>query len=83
MLNLEFANWVVNRIPSSVRSAGEAEKRGYLALLFKRYYTAYYRMWIPAFHFIDVEIEGENNRHKALDMLIEQNYSLYNELYNK
>jgi len=83
LLRRSFLSEVVAKIPEKVVSAGQAEKHAYLALVFRRYKTGYYKMWIPAFHFIDVSVEGEKNRFKADDMLIENNYQIYNELYNR
>lgn len=84
LLQAEFFRWVVNRIPIKVRSPGEAEKWAYLRLLLRRYAVAYYRMWIPAFHFIDINVEGDNpkNRYKVQTMLVEENYGIYNQEFN-
>lgn len=85
LFRTSFAKWVFDRIPEDVLSAGQAEKRAYLRLIFKRYKIAYYRMWIPAFHFIDLNVEGDNpkNRLKLRTSLIESNYEIYNKHFNR
>jgi hypothetical protein len=41
-------------------------------------------MWIPAFHFIDLDVEGDTpiNRVKVGQNLHPENVALYNRLYN-
>ncbi|MGE0528671.1 MAG: hypothetical protein AB7G93_05490 [Bdellovibrionales bacterium] len=80
----DFARWVFRRISSRARSPGEAEKQAYVRLLIKRYATGYYKMWIPAFHFIDLKVEGDRNKNKekAATMLVEANFETYNKHYN-
>jgi len=84
VLQTDFARWVSARIPPKVVSPGQAEKNAYLRLLFRRYAVAYYKMWIPAFHFIDLSVEGhsDKNREKAKTSLIEENIATYNGRYN-
>jgi hypothetical protein len=84
LLAAKFARKVVQGIPAKVKSPGQAEKYAYLRLLFSRYATAYYRMWTPAFHFIDLNVEGDNdnNRVKAATSLIEANFTTYNRHFN-
>lgn len=85
LFRTSFAKWVIARLPDEVLSAGQAEKKAYLRLIFKPYKIAYYRMWIPAFHFIDLSVEGDNpkNRLKLRTSLIESNYEIYNRQFNK
>lgn len=84
ILNTEFARWVIDRLPEKVKTPGQAEKNAYLRLLLRRYSVAYYRMWIPAFHFIDLEVEGRTpqNVYKMQTSLIEDNFSRYNRAFN-
>lgn len=84
VMQTSFANWVFAKIPSSVVAAGQAEKWAYLHLLRRRYQVAYFKMWTPAFHFIDLEIEGESpkNLEKAQTNLIDSNIELYNRLFH-
>ncbi|MGZ3722559.1 MAG: hypothetical protein ACXVA9_06495 [Bdellovibrionales bacterium] len=84
VLQTEFARSVIGKIPSKVKSPGQVEKNAYVRLLFHRYATAYYKMWTPAFHFIDLSVEGDNdkNREKAETNLIAENIAVYNGRYN-
>ncbi|MFK7873439.1 MAG: hypothetical protein AB8C84_09805 [Oligoflexales bacterium] len=81
LIRKDFMQWILDRVPAAV-SPGDLEKKAYLRLLLHRYKTAYYKMWIPAFHFIDKNVEGENQWFKANDMLIEDNIKVYNQLFN-
>jgi len=81
--NVDFLDWVSRHIYSDVYSPGAAEKRAYLSLVVKRYYTAYYKMQVPAFHFAEYAVEGDRTKHTLEDMLIESNYAIYNKLFNK
>lgn len=85
LLQTEFARWVVDRISAKVMSPGQAEKQAYVWLLLRKYAVAYYRMWIPAFHFMDLRVEGENaqNKLKASTQLVEANFETYNRNYNR
>jgi hypothetical protein len=85
LLRTDFARWVFNKISASAKSPGAAEKQAYIWLTFRRYKTAYYKMWTPAFHFIDLKVEPENeqNIHKARTSLIEANFETYNRHFNK
>ncbi|MEZ9464546.1 hypothetical protein AB4178_22935 [Vibrio splendidus] len=80
--NKEFLHDTIKNIPDDIYSPGAAEKKAYIKLLLKPYRTAYYDMLIPAFHFCEFEVEGENKEYTMKDMLIEKNYSIYNSLYN-
>jgi hypothetical protein len=80
--SVEFLDHVAQRIRSPLFSPGACEKRAYLILVFYRYYTAYYKMQCTAFHFADYGVEGKRTEHTLEDMLIEENYSVYNSLYN-
>lgn len=84
LLSTQFAREVLMKVPSKVKSPGEAEKRAYVRLLFRRYATAYYKMWVPAFHFIDLNVEGasDKNRERAETNLIRENIAVYNGRYN-
>jgi len=85
IMNTEFARWVARRIPTTVLSPGQAEKWAYLRLLFYgRYKVAYYKMWTPAFHFVDLAIEGETpgNRLRAATNLLPENEATFNRLCN-
>jgi hypothetical protein len=79
-----FLEALARRMPDDLPSPGAVEKWAYLRLYLKlnRYSVAYYKMWIPAFHFIDLTVEGRAQAHKADDMLIDENFDLYNGLYN-
>ncbi len=55
VLQTDFARWVVDRVSAKVMSPGQAEKQAYVWLLLRKYAVAYYRMWIPAFHFMTCE----------------------------
>jgi hypothetical protein len=81
--SVDFLDHVAQRIAKPLFSPGACEKRAYLILAFYRYYTAYYKMQCPAFHFADYAVEGERTKHTLVDMLIEENYPVYNKLYNK
>ena len=85
LLRTDFARWVFNKISPKVKSPGAAEKQAYIWLTLRPYSTAYYKMWIPAFHFIDLKVEGqtEQNIHKARTSLIEENFEIYNRHFNK
>lgn len=85
VLEAEFARWVIGKISRNVRTPGEAEKQAYIWLVFRRYRVAYYKMWIPAFHFIDLNVEGssDKNLQKAATMLIKENFETYNRCYNQ
>ena len=79
-----FAREIFGKIPSKVKSPGQAEKQAYVRLLPRRYATAYYRMWTPAFHFIDLSVEPDtdNNRLRAKTNLVAENIPIYNGRYN-
>lgn len=85
LLRTDFARWVFGKISRTAKSPGAAEKQAYIWLTLRRYSTAYYRMWIPAFHFIDLKVEPqtEQNIHKAQTSLIEENFEIYNRHFNK
>lgn len=80
--NKEFLHNTIKGIPDDIYSPGAAEKKAYIKLLLKPYYTGYYDMLIPAFHFCEFEVEGKEKEYTMKDMLIEENYSIYNSLYN-
>lgn len=84
LMNRDFFKWVADRTPLTSRSPGQAEKNAYLRLLVKRYLVAYYKMWIPAFHFIDLKVEGDTelNRLKLSQNITPENTAVYNRLYN-
>ncbi len=81
----EFARKIFNRISEKCTSPGQCEKNAYLKLLLTRYTTGYYKMMIPAFHFLDYSVEGKNKYTKirVADELIEENTELYNRLFNQ
>ncbi|MCW4631033.1 MULTISPECIES: hypothetical protein [Marinomonas] len=80
--NGKFLNETIRAIPSGINSPGAVEKKAYIKLLFKPYYTGYYDMLIPAFHFCDSDVEGKAKEYTTKDMLIENNYEIYNSLFN-
>lgn len=85
IMNTEFARWVAQRIPIAALSPGQAEKWAYFRLLFYgRYKVAYFKMWTPAFHFVDLAIEGESpgNRLRATTNLRRENEDTFNRLCN-
>lgn len=82
LIRTDFLRDVIRRVPDHVVSPGAVEKRAYLRLIFRRYRTAYYKMWIPAFHFIDKSVEGSHQWHKADDMLVQENFAKYNSQFN-
>lgn len=71
-------NLCVN-MPDDLPSAGSVEKYVYKKLLFRPYLTAYYKMLTPAFHFIQLEVEGQEKAHIASTNLIAQNYKYFQE----
>ncbi|WED22004.1 hypothetical protein L3Q72_00890 [Vibrio sp. JC009] len=75
----EFFTKLCGRLSDNIFSPGQAEKHAYVRLFFQRYLTAYYKMRIPVFHFAEYDIEGDRT---LKDMLIKDNFSLYNKLYN-
>jgi hypothetical protein len=79
-----FAREAFAKISAKVKSPGQAEKQAYVRLLLQRYATAYYRMWTPAFHFIDLNVEADtdNNRMRAKTNLVAENIPIYNGRYN-
>lgn len=81
----EFANKIFNRISEKCLTPGQCEKSAYIKLLFRPYDVAYYKMWTPAFHFIDLNIEGRNKytEVRAADQLIEENIDRYNKLFHQ
>lgn len=81
----EFAHKIFNRINEKCLTPGQCEKSAYLRLLFQPYDVAYYKMWTPAFHFIDLDIEGDNQytQVRAADQLIEENIEIYNRLFHQ
>ncbi len=85
VMNSEFARWVVRKIPKSVKGPSQAEKWAYVLLLLRsRYLVGYYKMWTPAFHFVDLAIEGNTpvTRILAATNLIAENETLFNNLCN-
>lgn len=78
-----FLHNTIKNTPDKIFSPGEMEKKAYIRLIFKPYYTGYYDMLIPAFHFCEYEVEGKGKEYTMKDMLIEENYKIYNSLYNK
>jgi hypothetical protein len=84
ILSTSFLLEVIGRIRlvSSIVSAGDFEKAAYRGLLTRSYRTAYYRFWTPAFHFLDPLVEGASQHHKLADMLIPENYEVYNRLFH-
>jgi hypothetical protein len=58
------------------------EKRTYLNLALKHYWTADYVMWIPAFHVVDKQVKGQRQLRRADDMLIKGNFNLYHSVFN-
>ena len=84
LIRTDFISRLAIKMPDDIPSPGAVEKWVYprLYLRLNRYSVAYYKMWIPAFHFINLEVEGQAQAHKALDMLIDDNFQLYNKLYN-
>jgi hypothetical protein len=84
VLQTDFARQIIGKISKNVKSPGQAEKQAYAWLAFRRYAVAYYKMWIPAFHFIDLNVEGDSaqNQKKAETMLVEENFGTYNQHFN-
>lgn len=84
IMQTEFARSTIRKIPQSAKNPGHCEKWAYFFLLFKRYYTAYYKMQTPVFHFVDLSIEGDSpkNRERAVTNLLEENYELFNREFN-
>ncbi len=85
LLNSQFARKVFGRIRGSAVNPGKAEIDAYIWLALSNYCVAYYRMWIPAFHFIDLTFEPDTpvNRWKVETSLIEENFALYNATFNR
>ena len=79
----QFLNSLVGNMSGEVFSPGAVEKKAYVKLLLRSYYTGYYKMWIPAFHFCDPDVEGEEKDYTTKDMLIEENYKIYNKFINR
>lgn len=84
IIRKEFIAALTQRMPDTLLSPGGVEKWAYIRLYCRlnRYAVAYYKMWIPAFHFIDLNVEGVEHRIKALDMLTENNFEIYNATFN-
>lgn len=85
LFQTEFAKKVFNKISEKCISPGQCEKSAYLRLIFTRYSVGYYKMMIPAFHFLDFSVEGKNKytEVRAADELIEDNIETYNKLFNQ
>ena len=85
LIQLDFISDLLRKMPDDLLSPGAVEKWAYIRLYLRlnKYSVAYYKMWIPAFHFIDLEVEGYAQAHKALDMLIDENFNSYNESFNQ
>lgn len=84
IIRKEFVALLASGMPDTLVSPGKVEKWAYLRLYARlnRYVVAYYKMWIPAFHFIDLSLEGAEHANKAADMLIEKNFEIYNVFLN-
>lgn len=74
ILQTEFLKALSKDMPDDLLSPGEVEKHVYKQLFFKKYLTAYYKMQTPAFHFIDLDVEGREKEHIASTNLIKSNY---------
>ncbi len=48
-------------------SPSAVEKKAYAKLLLRPYYTGYYIMWIPAYHFCDPDVEGKEYYQRYVD----------------
>lgn len=77
IIETDFMKKLCQEMPDNLLSAGAVEKYIYKMLLFKSYLTGYYKMQTPAFHFIDLDVEGEEKAHIASTNLIERNYKYF------
>lgn len=84
VLRTSFARSIFDRLPATLRSAAECERQIYRVLRFRRYTTGYYRMWTPAFHFIDVNAEPNNNKREqfAATELHRENFEAFNAFFH-
>lgn len=80
IIRKEFIVALAQKMPDTLLTPGKVEKWAYIRLYCRlnRYVVAYYKMWIPAFHFIDLNVEGLCNAEKASDMLLPSNFDIYN-----
>ncbi len=79
LIETNFMKDLCVNMPNNLPSAGTVEKYIYKTLLFRPYLTAYYKMSTPAFHFIQLEVEGQEKAHIASTNLIAQNYQYFQE----
>lgn len=77
IIETDFMKNLCANMSNDIPSAGSVEKYIYKMLLLKPYLTAYYKMLTPAFHFIDIEIEGQEKMHIASTNLIAQNHKYF------
>lgn len=84
IIRKDFIVPLAKKMPDTLTSPAKVEVWAYLRLYARlnRYVMAYFKMWIPAFHFIDLEVEGVRHANKATDMLIEENFEIYNVFFN-
>jgi len=82
IINTDFLKGILKLVPDSAYSPGKVEKWAYLILAVRPYNVAYYKMWIPAFHFIDLDIEGHQWANKFKTSLRTENFSIYNSHFN-
>jgi len=73
LMETEFVAELCLNMPNDILSAGKVEKYIYKKLVFRTYLTAYFKMLTPAFHFIDLEVEGQDKIHIASTNLTESN----------
>ena len=77
LIEKHFLDVVTYRMPNNIVSAGDVEKFIYKKLLLRNYLTAYYKMLTPAFHFIDLNVEGEDQAYMASTNLLEKNKEIF------
>jgi hypothetical protein len=82
VLRTDFIQKLLKWMPNKLESPASVEKMAYLLLLGQPYKTAYYKMWIPAFHFTDLNVEGQRMAPRAETNLIKENWSIYNNNFN-
>lgn len=83
ILERNFVKKLSLNMPDYLLSPSEVEKNVYKQLIFKKYLTAYYNMETPAFHFVDLNIEGLDKKHFASMNLIKENFKYFVNMENK